>query len=83
MRHVSIADLAANATELTAAADAGDEVVVTYEGREYRLIAADSKLPPDRQRVMDETTAFRERLRARGVRVTREEVRAWIDEGRP
>lgn len=83
MRHVPLADLQVNAAELTAAMDAGEQVVITVGGRDYRLLAAAPELTADRRRVMEETMQFRQQLRDRGVRITRDEVRAWIDEGRP
>ena len=82
MRHVPLSDLQANAAELNAAIDAGEEVVITMGTRDYRLVAAAGALALDRRRAMEEAAAFRQELRDRGVRVTRDEVRAWIDLGR-
>ena len=83
MRHVPIADLEANAAELTAAMDAGEEIVVTIGGRDYRLEKTQIDLPAPRQQAMKDMASFREKLRVRGVQVSPQEVRGWIDEGRP
>ena len=83
MRHVPVTDLQANAAELTAAMDAGEEVVITLDGREYKLVAAQPVLTPERRQAMEEAAASRQRLKEQGVRITREEIRDWINEGRP
>ncbi len=89
MRHVPLADLQANAAELTAAMDAGEEVMISLGGRGYKLVAASDLIEPDaaaiverRRQALEELRASRAELRAQGVSVTREDVRAWINEGR-
>ena len=89
MRHVPAADLQANAAELTAALDAGEEVVVTLEGRDYQLVAAPVDLRPDdpatieqRRHALADLQLFRDDLRSQGLRVTPSEIREWINEGR-
>ena len=44
MRHVSTADLHANAVELDAAMDAGDQIAAKLHRREYRLVALTTEL---------------------------------------
>lgn len=83
MRHVPLPELQANTAELTAAMDAGEEIVITLGGRDYKLVATRPDLSPERRQAMEETAAFRERLRNRGARVTHEDIRAWANEGRP
>ena len=83
MRHVPAADLKDNAAELVAALDAGEDVVVTLEGRGYRVVATEPTLPAERRRAMEELAKFRQELRESGVRVTRDEIKTWINEGRP
>lgn len=83
MRHVPAAELKDNAAELVAALDAGEDVVVTLGGRGYRLVATEATLSAERRRAMEELAAFRQALRESGVRVTRDEIKAWINEGRP
>ena len=78
MRHVPVSELQANAAELTAAIDAGEEVVITLEGREYKLVAAHPVLTPERRLAMEEAAAFRRHLREQGVRVTPDEISDWI-----
>ena len=82
MRHVSIAELKENAEELVAVADAGEELVITLGGREYRLVAAQPILTEERRSAMERMSVLREELRRQGVQVTRDEIKAWKNEGR-
>ncbi len=82
MRHVSIAELKDHAEELVAVADAGEELVITLGGREYRLVAAQPGLTEERRSAMARMSDLREELRQQGVRVTRDEIKAWKNEGR-
>ena len=84
-RHVPMADLKDHISEYVAAAESGEEIIITRHGK----LAA--KLVPvidrgDRARRVEEATRqIREhiaRMRAEGRTATREERRAWIDEGR-
>ena len=90
MRHVSTADLHANAVGLNAAIRAGDEVSVSLDGTAYRLVADADLIGPDDQatierrgKALETLREFRASLRAQGVRVTPGEIRGWIDDGRP
>lgn len=84
MRHVPLDDLKANAKELAAFVDAGEELVITLDGRDFKLVAAPDRATLDRRRrAFEQLTAFREDLKSKGVRVTRAEIKEWINEGRP
>ncbi|WP_174280556.1 hypothetical protein [Sphingomonas bacterium] len=87
MRHIALPDFQANAEPVVDALDAGEEVLLTARGRHYRLSATpaavdDPAVVERRRRALADLKAFRSDLRASGVRVTREEVRDWISEGR-
>lgn len=84
MRHVPIAAVKDKLSEYVAAAEAGEEIVITRHGREVaKLAPADGVIIERRQAALAGMAALRERLRDEGVRISREEIRDWIDEGRP
>lgn len=63
-------------------AEHGEEIVVTRRGVPVVRISPFKVAPgsDDAQRAMDE---LRNRAKRIGLSVTAEEIRAWIDEGRP
>ena len=86
MRHVPLAAFKDKASEYIAAAEQGDEIIITKHGRPaVRLSSAVG--PEDRRRRAEEATAWfvqhRERMRAEGRTATIEELIAWKNEGRP
>ena len=94
MRHVSIAELKANAEELVAAAEAGEDIAIVREGRDVvRLtgLAArrpeliDTRTPEQRERQRAAVDALYElglRIRAAHGPTTAAERREWIEDGR-
>lgn len=83
MRHVPIAEFKDRLSEVVAAAEAGEEIVITRHGRDVvKLVAVEQDAAARRRATFEAMAALREELRAKGVRVTREEVREWIAEGR-
>ena len=83
MRHVPIAEFKDKVSEIVAAAEAGEEIVITRHGRDVaKLTATDAAITARRRAALADMAASRARLRARGVSATREEIREWIDEGR-
>ena len=83
MRHVPIAEFKDRLSEMVSAAEDGEEIVITRHGREVVKLVAAGGYRRDRQAAaIDAMIAFREELRAKGVRVSRKEIREWIDEGR-
>jgi prevent-host-death family protein len=84
MRHVPIAAVKDKLSEFVSAAEAGEEIVITRHGREVaKLTPADGAIIERRRAALAGMAALRERLRDEGVRIGREEIRDWIDEGRP
>lgn len=88
MKHVPIAEFKDRLSEYVAAAEAGEEFTITRHGRTVaRLVSAEE----DEQAVVARRRAalaglakLREALRAKGVPpTTREDIREWINEGRP
>ena len=85
MRHIPIAAFKDRVSEFIAAAEAGEEVIITRHGK-----VAARLLPPDnlvkRQAVARDSMAklkiMRERMRAEGRTATIEEMIEWKNEGR-
>lgn len=85
MRHVPIAEFKDKLSEIVAAAEAGEEIVITRHGRAaVRLVPVDSETErlERRRAVLEELARIRRDMRAHGVTVTREEIIAWKNEGR-
>lgn len=84
MRHVAVATLKDKLSEYLAAAEAGDQLVITRHGREIARI-----MPPitDKRVKMSElverTRRFRETFRAKYGPVSSDEIKQWIEEERP
>ena len=85
MRHIPIAAFKDRVSEFIAAAEAGEEVVITRHGK----IAA-RLLPPDdlqerserARQAMARLAEIREKMRAEGRTATIEEMIDWKNEGR-
>jgi prevent-host-death family protein len=61
----------------------GESLTITRNGKPVaRLVPAEPEPAGRPASVVESLREFREQLRARGVRVSREEIRAWIEEGR-
>lgn len=59
----------------------GESLTITRNGKPVaRLVPAEAR--PDAAAAIARIRALREALEAKGLRVTREEIREWIDEGR-
>lgn len=83
MRHVPIAEFKDRLSEVVAAAEAGEEIVITRHGRDVvKLVAVDQDAAVRRRDTIEAMASLRQELRAKGVRATRAEVREWIVEGR-
>lgn len=88
MKHVPIAEFKDRLSEYVAAAEAGEEFTITRHGRTVaRLVAPEEPheaIVARRREAMAGLAKIRAELRAKGVPPTsREEIRAWINEGRP
>ena len=85
-RHVPISEFKDHASELVAAAERGEEIVITRHGKPAaRLTAAPSDDAERRRRVEDalaNLAKLREQMRAEGRTVTMDEIISWKSEGR-
>lgn len=83
MRHVPIAQFKDKMSEIMAAAEAGEDIVITRHGRDYmRLVPVEEDRMARQRAAIDAMLKFREQLRAKGVRITPEEIVEWKNEGR-
>lgn len=86
MRHVPLAAFKDKASEFIAAAERGEEIVITKHGRPAARLS--TAVDPAEHRARAEAALarlmeHRERMRADGMTATIEELIAWKNEGRP
>lgn len=87
-RHVPISEFKDHASELVAAAERGEEIVITRHGKPAaRLEPVDPVDTEDAQRkraraAMQSLLAHREKMRAEGRTASIEELISWKNEGR-
>jgi prevent-host-death family protein len=86
MRHVPIAEFKDHLSELVAAVERGEEVVITRHGKPaVRLIPAQEPIEQRRRRAREalaQMARTRERMRSEGRTATIDEMIAWKNEGR-
>lgn len=86
MRQVAIAEFKDHLSEFIAAAEAGEELILTRHGKAtVRILPADEAIEARRRRAstaLEEMRIHRERMRAEGRTATIEEMIAWKNEGR-
>jgi prevent-host-death family protein len=86
MRHVPIAEFKDHLSELVAAVERGEEVVITRHGKPaVRLIAVQEPIEERRRRAREALARMartRERMRSEGRTATIDEMIAWKNEGR-
>jgi prevent-host-death family protein len=86
MRSVALSEVKDHLSEFVAAAEAGEEVVITRHGRPAAKLTAITPAVSDRQAAKLAAIAalklHREKMRAAGMTATREELIAWKNEGR-
>lgn len=85
MRHVPVSKFKDNASDYIAAAERGEEIVITRHGQPAaRLIAANADFDIARRvQAWEALAKLRAELRAEGKTATIEEMIAWKNEGRP
>jgi prevent-host-death family protein len=85
-RHVPISEFKDHASELVAAAEQGEEIVITRHGRPAARLTAAAVSDDERRRRAEEAleslARLRAQMRAEGRTVTMEEIIAWKNEGR-
>jgi prevent-host-death family protein len=86
MRHIAIAQFKDRVSEMIAAAEAGEEIVITRHGKAaVKLVPAEESQEARRARAREALARMaehRERMRAEGRTATIEEMIAWKNEGR-
>lgn len=84
MRHVPIAEFKDKMSEIVAAAEAGEEIVITRHGRDVvKLVAVEVDRLARQRAAVDALYAVGQEIRAKYGPTTAAEIREWIDEGRP
>jgi prevent-host-death family protein len=87
MRHVPIAEFKDRLSELVAAANRGEEILITRHGKvTARLLPPEQNSEERRQRArraLERMARARDRMRAEGRTVSVDEWIAWKNEGRP
>ena len=79
---VGIFEAKTHLSDLVARVQAGERITITKHGRAVAMLVAPEP-SRDRKAVRERIAAWRETFAERGVQLTREEIRAMIDEGRP
>ena len=83
MRHVPIAQFKDRMSEVMAAAEAGEEIVITRHGRDYMKLVpmAEDRLARQRAAIDELYKLGQQILRTNGP-TTAAEIRSWVNEGR-
>jgi prevent-host-death family protein len=83
MRHVAIAEAKDRLSELVAAAEAGEEIVITRHGKPAaRLVHTVEQNRAEKRRILEEVARIGRENLARYGPTTAEEIIAWRDEDR-
>ena len=83
MRYIPVAEFKDRCSELVAAAEAGEDIVITRHGREVAKVVGLVEDRMARQRAaVDAMAQLGQRIRAKYGPTTPEEIREWINEGR-
>ena len=85
MRHVGIFEAKTKLSGLVEEVEKGGEVIITRHGRPVaKLVRVEERHSPEAiARRRQAMTELREMARKRGQRISIEEIKSWIDEGRP
>ena len=87
MRHVPIAAFKDHLSDMIAAAEAGEEIVITRHGKAAaKLVPAVENLEARRMKALAafaRMAELRKKMRAEGRTATIEDMIAWKNEGRP
>ena len=84
MRTIALAEAKDHFSEIVAAAEAGEEILVTRHGKPaVRILAANDEAVRLRNRqAFAKFAEVRRSLAQRGVKITRDEMMEWKNEGR-
>lgn len=84
MRHVPIAQFKDKMSEYMAAAESGEDIVITRHGRDYmKLVPVEEDRMARQRAAVQAAYELGQRIKAKYGPTTAEEIRSWIDEGRP
>jgi prevent-host-death family protein len=82
-RHVPVSEFKDKASELIAAAEAGEEIVITRHGRAVvKLVGAHADSAARKQKIIDDMFALGDAHLVRHGSTSADEIKAWIEEGR-
>jgi prevent-host-death family protein len=85
-RHIPISEFKDHASEFVAAAERGEDIVITRHGKPTAMLSSLPMPDGDRRRRAEEALAnlgrLREQMRREGRTVTIDEIIAWKNEGR-
>ena len=83
MRHVPIAQFKDKMSEVMAAVEAGEDVMITRHGRDYmKLVPAEEDRIARKRAAIRALSALGDEIRAKNGPTTAAEIREWIEEGR-
>jgi prevent-host-death family protein len=86
-KHIGIFEAKTHLSTLVDEVERGTEIVITRHGKPVaRLVACASAAQEEEELVAKRRQAIleiREMARKRGLRISHEEIKSWIDEGRP
>jgi prevent-host-death family protein len=84
MKHVGIFEAKTNLSSLVDEVEKGSDIVITRHGRPVaKLVRAEERHSPEAiARRRQAIAELREMARKRGLRVSHEEIKSWIEDGR-
>lgn len=85
MKHVGIFEAKTNLSALVEEVEKGVEVIITRHGRPVaKLVAYEGEVSDEIVAKRKQAIAeIRDMARRRGLRISIDEIKGWIDEGRP
>ena len=86
MRHVALSEAKDHLSQFVAAAEGGQEIMITRHGKPAARLVAVEAQPDQKARAvaaLDALAAIRAKMRAEGRTATIDEMIAWKNEGRP
>lgn len=84
MKHVGMFEAKTNLSSLVQEVEKGGEVVITRHGKPVaKIVRTVSDLTPEEvARQRQAMAEIREMARKRGLRISQEEIKSWIEDGR-
>lgn len=83
MRYVPIAQFKDKMSEIMAAAEGGEDIIITRHGRDYmKLVPIEEDRMARQRAAVDAMYKLGQEIKARHGPTTADEIREWINEGR-